>query len=135
MRKVLVVARREYFATVATKGFVIGLVVLPVLMFAGTVIPGLLKGKLDTADKHIVVVDGTGELLPKLQAAAEAHNQLEIWDRAGKQEDPRYVIEPGPDGPITDATRMALSERVRKEEIYAFVEVPPDLLTAAMGAE
>ena len=82
MRKVWVVARREYLATVATKGFAIGLVLLPILMFGGMYLPRLLKGTIDTADKRIVVLDGTGELLSKLEEAASDRNKNDVFDPA-----------------------------------------------------
>jgi ABC-2 type transport system permease protein len=134
VRKILVVARRDYLATVATKAFVIGLVLLPVFMFSGMVVPKLLKGRLSTADKRFLVIDGTGELLPLLVKAAEERNATDIFSQdTFEQDEARYVLEPGPTGPITDQMRLELSDRVRKEELFAFVELPADLLTAPPG--
>jgi ABC-2 type transport system permease protein len=135
VRKILVVARRDYLATVATKAFVIGLVLLPVFMFSGMVIPKLLKGRISTADKRIVIIDGTGELFPLLVKAAEERNATEIFDHdTFEQDEARYVLELGPTGPITDQVRLELSDRVRKEELFAFVELAADLLTAPAGS-
>jgi ABC-2 type transport system permease protein len=134
MRKLLVVARRDYIATVGTKGFVISLVLLPVLMFSGMYVPKLMKGRIDTADKHFVVLDGTGELLPLLIKAAEQRNATEIFSQdTFEQDEAKYILEAGPEGPVTDDVRLALSERVRKEEIFGFIELPADLLTAPPG--
>ncbi|NIM47899.1 MAG: ABC transporter permease, partial [Gemmatimonadales bacterium] len=48
MRKVLRVAKREYLATVRTKGFILGLVLAPVL-FAGSALAMLLfRNQVDT---------------------------------------------------------------------------------------
>jgi ABC-2 type transport system permease protein len=134
MRKLLVVARREYLATVVTKGFVLGLVLLPILMFSGIFIPRLLRGAIDTKDKKIVVLDGTGELFPALLAAAEVRNATTTSTPESLEElESRILLEPGPPGPVTDAVRLELSERVRKEELFAFVEIPAELLTAPAG--
>jgi ABC-2 type transport system permease protein len=134
MRKLLVVARREYLATVATKGFILSLVLIPVLMIGGMFIPKLLRGTIDLTDKRIVVLDGTGELFPLLAQAAEQRNQTEVLDQdTFEQDEAKIVLEAGPEGPVTDALRLELSERVRKEELFAFVEIPSDLLTAPPG--
>jgi ABC-2 type transport system permease protein len=136
MRKVLVVARRDYLATVVTKGFVIGLLVLPVLMLGSFLVQRLLRGAIDTADQRIAVLDGTGELFAALAEAASERNAAEIQDKeTGRQVEPKYVLEAGPAGPVTDEVRLDLSERVRKEELFAFVEIPADLLTAPAGQE
>jgi hypothetical protein len=81
------------------------------------------------------VIDETGSVLPRLQEMAAVHNQFESFVRkSGKQIQPKYVIEAGPSGPVTDDTRLALSGRVRKEELFGFVELPGDLLTAPPGS-
>ncbi len=134
MRKLFTIAKRDYLATVASKGFIISMVMLPVLMFGGVYIPKLVKGHVDIADKKIVILDGTGVLFDELVKAAEARNQTEIFDReTGRQEESRIVLEAGPKGPITDDIRLHLSKRVREEEIFAFVEIPPDLLKPQPG--
>jgi ABC-2 type transport system permease protein len=131
MYKILVIARREYLATVATKGFILSLVILPVLIGLGIVVPKFVKDRSDAGEKTIVVLDGTGELLPLLQREAEENNTRDAFDpKTGEQTSPRFKLEAGPAGPVTDETRLALSERVRKEEVFAFVEIPADLLTA-----
>jgi ABC-2 type transport system permease protein len=137
MRKIIAVAKRDYLATVATKGFVIGLVFLPLMIVAGILIPKFVKESTDTGERKIVVIDHTGELFSDLMQAATQRNENknEMFDpKTGKQVAPRYLLEPGPTGPITDDERLALSDRTRKEEIFAFVELPADLLTAPAGA-
>lgn len=136
MRKIYVVAKREYLATVATKGFVIGLVLLPIMITAGVVIPKILKESTDTGERRIVVIDPTEEVLPVLQAEATERNEKNIFDpKTGKQNAPRILIEAGPSGPITDTDRLALSDRVRREEIFAFAELPADIITAPISSE
>jgi ABC-2 type transport system permease protein len=129
MRKILAVARRDYLATVATKGFIISLVIVPVLMVAGILIPSLIQERADTKEKTIVVLDGTGQLMDGLRRELEERNERDIFDpKTGKQTESRVNLEAGPTGPVTDEVRLELSERVRKENLFAFVEIPPDLL-------
>jgi ABC-2 type transport system permease protein len=134
MRKVAVVARREYVATVATKGFIISLVLVPILVVLGILIPKFVKDRSETGEKKLVVLDGTGELFAALQREAEEHNARERYNpKTGETDAPHYVLEAGPAVPVTDEVRLALSERVRKEDLFAFVEIPPDLLTSPPG--
>ncbi len=158
MQKILTIARREYQAMVATKAFAIGLAMMPILMLGGTWIPGLLKGMEKSEDRRIAVIDGTGQLLGPLKMIAERRNQMlpsameqsssdkdgsskelsknEQEDRdarkaMGLEEIHRYVLEEvSPEG-FDDEQRLALSDKIRNNELYAFIEIPADVLTAA----
>ena len=117
MRKVLVISWREYLASVRSKAFVISLVIMPVFMGGSILVQELLKGVKDTQKKHFAVVDRTpGE---KLYAA--------IAREAGAE----FVIEkedPSPNNPAAvNRQRYELSERVRRGELFGFVEVGPDV--------
>ena len=128
MRKILIIATREYRALVGTKAFLIVLTLMPVLMGGGIVVQGLLAKRVNLDEKRIVVIDRTGKLFDALAKAADNRNQQAIFDlQTGKQLQPRYHLEPRPAGPVTDAQRVQLSQRVRQGEISAFVEIPPDV--------
>src|SRR5208282_3238333 len=112
--KIWTIARREYCAIVGAKAFLIALVLMPVLMFSGIVVQTMLEGRLGAQKKRIVVLDATGILLPKLEQAARAHNEQEIFDlKTNRQVKPRFEIEAGPQGPVTEQTRLELSDRIR----------------------
>jgi ABC-type Na+ efflux pump permease subunit len=122
------IAQREYRAIVGAKAFVIALVLMPVLMFSGIVIQSMLRGRVGAQKRRIAVLDATGILLPKLQHAAQARNEQEIFDvKTSRQVRPRFEIEAGPQGPVTDQTRLELSDRTRRGEIDSFVEIPADV--------
>jgi ABC-2 type transport system permease protein len=132
MRKILIVARREYRAMVATKVFIITLLLMPVLMGGGVFFQEQLRRHVDLDEKRIVVFDETGVLLKPLLKAAEGRNKGEIFDFAGGgQIKPRYRLEPGPAGPVTDRQRLDASARVRRGEIHGFVEIPADVLAVS----
>jgi ABC-type Na+ efflux pump permease subunit len=57
MKRILQIIKREYLASVKTKGFVIGLVLAPVVMSGSGLAMWLLKGHVDTEDKRVAVVD------------------------------------------------------------------------------
>ena len=70
MSKILQIAAREFVATVFTKGFIIGLLVLPTMVAVGT----LLGPRLFGADRNfavagqLAVVDASGEVAGELRA-------------------------------------------------------------------
>ncbi len=173
MQKILTIARREYQAMVATKAFVVGIALMPVLMLGGTWIPGLLKGMEKSENRKIAVVDGSGQLFAPLKMLAEQRNQMlnvatdgaapkfpdatagkesaaetdvssgspksltrdEEEDRKareamGLEEIHRYVLEQFPAEGFDDTKRFELSERIRNDELYAFIEIPADILEA-----
>ncbi|HUR53775.1 MAG TPA: ABC transporter permease [Gemmataceae bacterium] len=131
MRKVWVVARREYRAAVRTKAFVVSIVLMPALMLASIGIQVLFKKLEDTGEKKFVVVDRTGgELAAALSAAAEKYNQhLAIDPETKKQVASRIQIEvvPPSDGSpdAVAAQRYELSQRVSRDEIEGIVEIGP----------
>ena len=80
MYKVFRLALREYVAAVKTKGFIIGLVMLPILMSGSMIAMALLKDQVDIRERNIVVLDETGEFKDMLQEAAEYRNSNQIFD-------------------------------------------------------
>jgi ABC-2 type transport system permease protein len=136
MRKVWVIAAREYFATVRTKAFVIGLLIVPVLMGGSIVLQKLLGGFRDTADLHFDVIDraGDSQLVAALQSNLDAYNRTQVNDPdTGKQTRPKFdvkVLKPANDSPeAVDELRERLSNEVRKGDLFGFLEIGPDVLT------
>ena len=130
MRKIIVVAAREYQAAVRTKAFIIMLVAMPVLMGGSIVSMKLLEGQVDTADKRIAVLDRSGVLFDRLEQAAATHNEESIIEEdTGRQVGPRYLIERA--GLSTDApSREQLAEqcgKVRSGDLFALVVIEPDV--------
>jgi ABC-2 type transport system permease protein len=130
MYKSLVVARREYQAAVRTKAFLISLFLMPLLMGGGAIAQFLLQGQVDTREKRFAVVDRTdGERLVKaLAAAAQTRNTEQIFDpETGEQIKPAFNIERVPPSDPAPAAmgqqRFELSERVRNDEIFGFLEI------------
>ena len=118
MRKMLVVAVREYLAAVRTKAFLISLIVMPILMGPSAVMQRLLRDVRDTTPKTFAVVDRTpgAQLVAEVRKIAEQHN------------DPPFKIEPVTPSEASDEQRADLSERVRKGELFGFLDIGPDVL-------
>jgi ABC-2 type transport system permease protein len=130
MRKVLLLAAREYKAAVHTKGFVLGLLLAPVVMSGGFIAMGLMKDRVDIDDKRVAVIDQSGLLAGAIVEAADRRNSEEIFDPdTGEQVRPAYIIEViPPAGGDPEAVRLELSDRVRRGDLHAFLDIDADVL-------
>ncbi len=140
MRKVLVIAVREYLAAVRTKAFLISLIILPVMMGGSVAVQFLLKNQVDTREKRFAVVDRTPreQLYPLLAEAAERRNQQAIFDpQTHKQVQPVFTFErvqPSADTPeAINQQRYELSERVRRSELFGFLEIGAEVFHPGRG--
>jgi ABC-2 type transport system permease protein len=134
MRKAMIIARREYKALVRTKAFMISLLIMPVLMCGGIVVQIFLSGRVDVSEKKVVVLDGTGRLFEPLQTLARLHNENAADTSTGHKKRPTIVLEKGPEGPVTDDLRVDLSNRIHRNELFAFMEIDPDALKPASNS-
>jgi ABC-2 type transport system permease protein len=90
------------------------------------------RENVDTKDRRFVVVDRSGVLYPAIAAAAEQSNQSAI--DGGTRKAPRYLPTEQSFAPDDQAARSALSDRVRKDELYAFIEIPADIVDPGSNA-
>lgn len=135
MRKILVVAVREYTAAVHTKAFLISLLLMPIMMGGSVVIQLLMKDRVDIGDKKFAVVDHTGTLFDAIEAAAIMRNADGIFKEEAeegesrKQVKPRFLVEEiEPDTTDPAQLRFELSNRVRDGEFLAFVVIGKDVV-------
>ena len=89
--KTAVIAWREYLAAVRTKGFIIGIILMPLLMGGGLILQGVTQNIVDLTPRVCEVIDRTPDhqLYFKLQTAALAYN-------AGVTADPGKKSAPKP---------------------------------------
>jgi ABC-type Na+ efflux pump permease subunit len=70
MNNILAIAKREFLATVATRAFIIGLLILPAMIaIFALAIPRLFSQKNFKVKGEILVVDSTGRIMPELYKA------------------------------------------------------------------
>ncbi len=130
MRKVLIVARREFAAAVKTKTFLISLLIMPVLMGGSILVQLLLKDVQDTRERTYAVIDRTPgkTLFPVIEKAVEEYNKNTIYNpQTHKQILPRFVIKSEQVEDDSEASMMELrerlSEQVRKGTLAGFLEI------------
>jgi ABC-2 type transport system permease protein len=141
MRKILVVAVREYLASVRTKAFVISLVIMPIMMGGSLVFQWLLRDYRDVQKKTYAVVDRTpGERLwAAVEKAVEGYNATVKDPDTGKLVNPPFEVKREPPAAATEAAigaqRANLSERVRRGELFGFLEIGPAVLEPAAAED
>ncbi|MHC4341451.1 MAG: ABC transporter permease [Planctomycetota bacterium] len=121
MNKILRVARTEYLNLVRSKAFLIGVMIMPIFMGGALVVQATMGDKEDIRDRPFAVVDRTGALYEPLRAATFERNRQVVYDE-GKKVKPKFVPLMGEDDPL------ALSDRVREGELFAFVVIGRDAI-------
>ncbi len=106
------------------------LVLMPVMMGGSGIAMYLLQGQVDTKDKRVVIIDRAGIVADMVLKAAEKRNASAVFDKeTGKKVQPAYVFEAAkPNDSDPQTQRLELSERIRKGELHAFLEVGPNVL-------
>jgi len=130
MNKTFVIAKREYRAAVRTKGFLITLLLLPFIMGGSLLVFAFMKDTVDLTDKRIVVLDQSGLLGNNLKIKANERNMFNITDSVTKEKNqPAYYIDLlDPDTSDPRAQKLILSDQVRNKEIYAFIQIGPEII-------
>jgi len=129
MHKITTIAKRDYIATVRTKAFVFGLVVAPLLFGGGSIAMTFFKGQPDLKDRRVAIVDHTGVVAGPLVSAAREKNDRELFGKmTHRQIAPRYVFEVIAPAADSKDQLLALSGRVRRKQLAAFLEIGKDVL-------
>lgn len=109
--RIWTIARWEYLQKIRSKGFILSLLITPLMIVAFGVLPGLLVGQGPDEVKVVGVVDRTGSIFNPLKERMEKGWKL-------KDGQPAYVlvnyVAPGrtPDSALAEADRDALEERI-----------------------
>lgn len=125
MRKVLLIAQRDYLASVRTKAFLISLLLAPLLLGGSFLATVLLKGQPSEQARRIAVVDRTGIAAETVIEQLNQQNPRNGSDKqAGMQIMPKYDFEiVPPNFKDPESQRLTLSNRVRNRELVGFLEI------------
>lgn len=128
MNRIFTVAEMEFLTLVRTKAFLIGILMMPVLIAVSIGFQVYAERHTDIERRAFAVIDHTGTLYEPLAAAAAARNAEQGEGEA--QTGPHFVPERADASAASpEALKLQLSDRVRAEELFAFVEIPPDALS------
>ncbi len=124
MHKVLIVAKTEFASAVRSKAFLASLVMLP-MIYGLMFLVQRYSSKSDVEPRKFAVIDQTGKLYPAIEVAAKLYNKDATKD--GKLVKPEFLPEEFKlNGQTADEAKLALSERVRSKDLYAFILIPKD---------
>jgi len=128
LRRILLIAKRDYVASVFRRAFLIGLVVAP-LMMGGTFF-GIALLRVTEAGKvqRIAVVDRTGVAAEEIIEVARLRNRVDPTAKAVQSlGGMTYEFENvAPNVGDPQEQRVELSDRVRSGELYMFADVGTD---------
>lgn len=131
MSRIFVVARTEFLAIVRGKAFIIGVLMMPVLIAAAIGFQIFAERRADVSERKLAVVDHTGILYDALATAAAERNREA--DRDGTRVGPVFLLEQVFAGTRTPGElELALSERVRTRDLFAFVEIPATIVDTSL---
>jgi ABC-2 type transport system permease protein len=125
--KALIVAVSEFTTAVHSKAFLLGLLMMPLFMAIALGVQRFTRDATDIKDRAFVVVDRSGALYGPLKGAADDWNRASVGPD-GVQTQPRFLPSAAAFDPADDRARAALSDRVKRDEIFAFIEIPADVL-------
>jgi ABC-2 type transport system permease protein len=127
MHKTRIVAQSEFATLVRSKAFVISLILMPVVMVGSTLAVRFTKDAADVSERRFAYVDRSGLLGPALEAAAKERAAAAGLEGRTVARFVPVAVEPGERS--LEELRLELSDRVRREEVFAFVEIPGDVLS------
>jgi len=126
MSRIFTVASTEFLTLIKSKGFIIGLLMFPVLIGLSIAFQ-VFAAKPDVEDHAFAVVDRTGVLYDAIAKAADAHN-ADVGSGA-TQKGPHFLPRRVDAAGKSDADLKAdLSKQVRSKDIFGFVDIPASVL-------
>jgi ABC-2 type transport system permease protein len=127
MRRIFLIASREFIATVSTKAFIIGLFIMPAIIAVGAVVaPRLLNPRTYRVQGDLAIVDPTGRVVPELRAGLSP--EAIVRRRA---EDARQALERAP----ASARKLAESAGIGSRRAFEAALGPvPDLQVVELPA-
>jgi ABC-2 type transport system permease protein len=127
LAKIFAVAETELRALMRGKTFLISIVLLPLVVLGMSFSQNAISRHVDNKPRRFAVIDASGRYYDALAASARARDTTTtmVAIAAGEPAGPRFEperVDVG--GRALDDVRLALSDRVRQEQLFAFVEIP-----------
>jgi len=131
MTKILIVAQSEFATLVRSKAFIIGIILLPVVMGGSMLLARATSNTTDDTERTFAILDHTGALGVGLAEVARATGAQGNGEQGAK-----FVpVQISMGGRKIDDLRLELSDKVRRKELFAFVEIPADILEPQSRSE
>jgi ABC-2 type transport system permease protein len=96
----------------------------------------LFRGKPDLADRRVAIIDHTGVVAGPLVSSAREKNDRELFGKITHQQiAPRYFFEAIAPAVNSKEQLLGLSDRVRRKQLVAFLEIGKDALRPPKPAD
>jgi len=137
IRRIGLVAKREFVVTVSSKGFLIGLLIMPALaLLFFTLVPRILGGTTPQIRGEVEVIDGTGRVIEELRAAlapsaitARANaNAREPRGPAQARKPPELELIERPRETSVDREKNWLTTGTKERPRLALIVIHPDAI-------
>jgi ABC-2 type transport system permease protein len=127
LAKIFAIAETELRALMRGKTFLISIVLLPLVVLGMSFSQNAISRHVDNKPRRFAVIDASGRYYDAVAASARARDTTTtmVAIAAGEPAGPRFEperVDVG--GRALDDVRLALSDRVRQEQLFAFVEIP-----------
>ena len=132
MKKIQVVAVSEFSTLVRSKAFLISLILMPVLTGGSIYLARATRNTTDDRVRRFAIVDYSGTFGESIRAAAAARAAAGMTAPGGGRFEP---VDVPVDGRTVEQVRLELSDRIRAKELFAFVEIPADVLSPESASE
>lgn len=133
MRRVLLIAKRDYLQTILSKAYIIGLVVVPILIGGSFMVTSLaMRGS--AKEQRVAIIDRTGVVAAAVIQAAEESGRRATLDKGipnapgGLRIFPRVIFEQVPPESDEAAQLLSLSDRIRRGELVMVLDISADAL-------
>jgi ABC-2 type transport system permease protein len=121
LRRILLIAKRDYLQAVTSKGFIIGLIMFPV-MFGGGGVVAALVGRGNARPQRIAIIDRTGvSAAAVIQSAGGAAN-------SGFSSGPHFIFEEVKPEADQDAQLLSLCDQIRSGRLSMVLDIAGDAL-------
>lgn len=128
MHRILLIAKRDYLQIVQSKAYLFGLILFPLLIGGGFLIVAQ-SNKGNAREQRVAIVDHTGvSSAAVIQACEEASRKSAASAGLGVRAMPHFVFEDLKPEPAERQQLLALSDRVRKGELYMVLDIPSGAL-------
>jgi ABC-2 type transport system permease protein len=135
LNRILLIAKRDYLQIVASKAYLFGLILLPLLLGGGFLMVSLMN-RTGPKEQRVAIIDRTGVSTSAVIQAWQEATRSEQRNPAGVPRNlPRFAFEEVKPEPDRASQLLALSNRVRAGELFLILDIPSSAIHGAPDAK
>lgn len=135
MRKILLIAQRDYLQVIRSKGYLFGLILLPLLIGGGIFMASMVN-RTGRKEQRVAIIDRTGvSAAAVIDAWKDLHQRPQANPTGAAQTLPALSFEEVKPEADEQAQLLALSGRVRSGELFVVMDIPASALSPSGDAK